>query len=667
MTFKGVWARRGVRCVIVVAMGCSQPAWAVQGPSAETASARQGQTIQQQFQAGADALAAAENEKALEIYSALEARIAKNARSLAIVRVRKGIALVQLGRRQEARVALTAGLSALPEGDASLREDRYNAEIGMARIGRTDLDYVEALDHYTKARAIANGPNETAVAMLGQLEMGTFVDPQAALAVADAVVAQLAGMKTPAPSDVAQVQTARGRLLMNLGRFSEAQSELDKAVSKLGGLTLKVNYNDLVSRSDAAIAAKLAGHQDRALDYLVYTGAGRLPKQDFTRGVDMTLPMCGVGGITPQDVAVVELGIGDSGEVAYARPIYASRPGDMGLIFAREVAQWSWQPEQVKEIPMLFRFVTRLELRCTTSINPPALFVMAKGAFDEWAQGAGGRPFTPTAEDEARRRTELLQELELRRNGGGTASIELVPVLAQLIANKTFAQAETATAIRELRAIPSLPAMSPLASLYLDHGLLSDSERTRGAHLQSLSRWSEGYRSQPVAHAIARLTYYDELRPGAKAANRALLDELAADDRLAGNPMLRTAVLIRRAALRARTGDLAGAQQDYAATGRSDQECSIVDARPQMRSSPTSNDYPIEIVRRGVEGWTKVEFDVSADGKTLNQRAVVSYPPFIFSNAGQRIMKVATFEQSYRPAGGLGCSGGGHNINFRMR
>lgn len=658
----------GVSVYGVAALAQAAPAQEKPEGHAGTSTAQPaGQTTQQLFQAGSQALEAENYEEALRIFSALEPRVVRNARSTAIVQVRKGRALVGLGRRSEARQALVAGLASLPAGESSLRVDRYLAETGLARIALTELDYAEALAHYGLARAIAQEPEEKLQAMIGQVETGMFVDPQATLPIADEAATLLSSMSKPAASYAGRMSTVRGRLLMNLGRFDEAEKELAKAVAALGGLTLKVDYSDVVSRSDAAIAATLAGHKDKALEYLVYTGAGRLPKQDFSTGVDMVVPNCGEGGVTPEDVAVVELGIADNGSVAFARPIYASRQGDMGLIFARQVAQWSWRPEQVKDIPLLFRLVTRLELRCSTNTPPPSLFSMAPAALMEWANNIGAKPFQPLASDAARQRVEAQEELDRRRKAAGPTSPDLAPVLAVLVMNKIVSQTDRLEMAGALRAIAAPRPMPGLARFYLDHLKVDDRNLSHSARDAMADKISQAYRDYPQAYAVARLSYYDDLLPREKIRNAALLDELASDNRITGSPLMRTALLIRRASLRARLGDLAGAQADFAATGLTEQQCSIVDARPQARStSGGSADYPMEIIRRGIEGWTKIAFDIAADGKTLNQRAVASYPPFIFGNAGEKIMRSWRFEQSYRPEGGPGCSGSDRGFIFKM-
>jgi outer membrane biosynthesis protein TonB len=68
----------------------------------------------------------------------------------------------------------------------------------------------------------------------------------------------------------------------------------------------------------------------------------------------------------------------------------------------------------------------------------------------------------------------------------------------------------------------------------------------------------------------------------------------------------------------------------------------------------------------GFEGWTQMQYDVSADGHVLNQRAVVSYPPFVFDKASGNVVKGARYEKTFRPDGGLGCGGQTSRVIFRL-
>jgi hypothetical protein len=77
-------------------------------------------------------------------------------------------------------------------------------------------------------------------------------------------------------------------------------------------------------------------------------------------------------------------------------------------------------------------------------------------------------------------------------------------------------------------------------------------------------------------------------------------------------------------------------------------------------------DFPHEAMRWGFEGWTRLQYDVTAEGKAANVRPIISYPPFVFSEAGTAILEGARFSKSYRPDGGLGCGGDVSGVRFQM-
>lgn len=638
------------------------------GAWAQTASpqAEKPQTVQQLFDAGAQASDAKDYAGALAIFETLEKRVAKTPRSLAIVRLRKGLALIELRRFDEARSAVEQALPMLPADDESLAEDRMQGALQMGRILRSQLDYESALPYFDKAGKDARSPVDQLVVLAGKIDIQTFLDPAAAEATVREADALLASMTTPNPVAAAQFVTAKGRLLMNIGRFAEAEKELSKAVRSLGGLTLKVDYNDLVSRSDASIAAMLAGHKAVARNYLVYTGAGRLGKQDFARGADMPFPTCGEEGVQPDDVAVVEFGIADDGHVSYARPIYASRGGPVALVFARAVANWAWQAEDVKDIPLLFRMVTRLELRCETPNPERSMLPPARRAFDHWIESKTSGYFEASAPTQAAQIEMLRAELSRRKSTDGGSSITLAPVLAQLLGNPTLAAYEAAGYGKELVSLLSAAGAPPMARLYGD-ALLAEARRQQASRYGSLVLPVENYAGDPEAEALAQLLVFDSGRAWQRSRNRDVLDRIIGDSRLSNEDPAKVAALVRRANLSAANKDFAAAQKDFEATGLDEQQCSIVDARPSLRGSiGSSSDYPMDMVMAGVEGWTMVQFDVDAKGGTLGQRSLVSYPPFIFSDAGRKMVSRAHYEQSYRPTGMPGCGGLTQTISFRM-
>jgi outer membrane biosynthesis protein TonB len=145
----------------------------------------------------------------------------------------------------------------------------------------------------------------------------------------------------------------------------------------------------------------------------------------------------------------------------------------------------------------------------------------------------------------------------------------------------------------------------------------------------------------------------------------AVLQAIINDSRIADKDPLKVGALVRLASLKAQQGELAAARDNFLKTGLSAQQCSLVDAKPAMkRTGVSSNDYPMEMIRLGVSGWTRIEFDVLPSGETANRRAVISYPPFAFGEAAVKGMAATRYTQTYRPQGELGC--GGASVNFRF-
>ena len=616
------------------------------------------QTAQQYFDAATQAASAGDNAKAYELLDTVEKRLS-NPRSKAIVQLRKGMALVEMARWQEARALLDGALAVLPEDDHSLDGDRASALRSLGRMALGNIDYEAALTFYVRAFNASSTPADQISALIGQAQAGVFLDPAVALErgqQAEALLSKLPATDKKASGYVAAVQ---GRALLNLGRFAEAETAFARTVRAEGGLSLKVGYDDLVARSDASIAAMLAGHRDSARNYLVYTGAGRIEEQDFTAGADMTLPACGEDGVTPDDVAVIEFGIKDDGSVDYARPVYGSRPGGMALVFARAVSNWAWQAEDVSKIPALFRMVTRLELRCSTSEGGASLVGGLRAAFRQWVE-QGNNDIVDDGRPTENRRVADLQSRLAALNGQSTSAISARAwILAELLASPFVAGDNRVAYVKSLTDLIATQNLPPLARLYADVLM------TGGFGKAVIAE--QPYIADPRAHASWRLISYDMLQPSKKRLNQALLNDIIADTALPADDPLRVAALTRRAAAKVAARDMAGAQSDFLATGLTEQQCSIVDAQPNLQGNPSSSsDYPMDMVRVGVEGWTKIQFDVNAAGQTLNRRAVITYPPMVFSNNGLKIVSRARFEQSYRPSGGLGCGGNNMKITFRV-
>jgi tetratricopeptide (TPR) repeat protein len=621
-------------------------------------------TVQQLFEKATQAEAADDTAAALAALDALESRVGKNARSLAIVRVRKGMALARTGRSDEARDYLARGLAGLPADDPSLREDRMVGADKAADLALTDLDYSAAAHFYEMLRKEASQPGERLRALMGLAQANMFIDPAAALGnVVEAERINAAGPALP-KDQLALIAQVKGRALLNLGRFAEAETVLAQAVKGQGGLSLKVDYNDLAMRSDASIAALLAGHQDKAREYLVYTGAGRLPEQDFTSGADMPLPPCGVDGVEPQDRAVVAFGIGDDGTVVYAQPVYGSKPGALAVNFAQAVREWTWKAQDVQKIPPLFRLSTRLELRCSTEGEGPSIGRPAVAALNEWLSDIGAGVIDG--------RGVALAQLIGRYDEMWAQAPDAPGLLAQgliILSNPALTGSEWARFAPLVSAQADRRAPPPLARLAIEASIWTAEQRARRSNRSKGVQYplvEARYASDPEARNIYRLLRYDALKSGEKKREAALLDQVIDDPAVEKDSPLKAGALVRRANLRASTGDMAGAQADFQRTGLNDAQCSLVDAKPALQSASTSSaDYPTDMFAVGIEGWTRIQFDIGADGRTLNQRAVISYPPMAFDRNGEKILARARYEQSFRPGGHLGCGGNQATIHFK--
>ncbi|MDB5720634.1 MAG: hypothetical protein JWP15_1252 [Alphaproteobacteria bacterium] len=627
-------------------------------------------TVQQQFETATAALDSGRWADAITAYEALERSI-RNPRTLAVIRVRKGRALAGLGRIDEAASAFRLGLSDLPTNDPSLIEDRYLALVTVGEIAQHDLDYGQALESFRAAKPLMTGMLERSRASKGLILTGMFYDAPAALAEADASLAAIAAEKLPDKRIEAMFRNLRGRVLLNLGRPDEAKKELFRAITLLGGLTSKVDAADLAARSDLSIAALRSGDEETARQYLAWTGAGQFANA-FPSGAEMTPPPCGED-LTPDDVAVVEFSIRDDGSVGTAQPIFASRQGPSALAFARAVQAWSWKPEALAKIGSLFRAMTRVEMRCTTSTERPSVLALLRNHVDDWLAARGFPAEDSAARSDARRLQPLKTELARRETASGPDSLALVPVLANLAVNAIvprkdgLAYLARAEAIARREKAPAAAiAWFRIAQLGEERGWERGARDRYLASLQELAAKPEIAADSTAAGGV-RLEIAETLYR-AKRNNEAMaeLRSLASTPGLGEHDALRAAALVRLASLELAAGDDKAARATFARSGLTADQCSLVDTPPRRKSGSFSDsDFPMDAERWGFEGWVRTEWDVSATGAPVNVRTTVAYPPFVFSASAVRGFDRLRYEPTFRPGGGLACGGMSSRVNFR--
>ncbi|MES2096265.1 MAG: hypothetical protein V4459_05855 [Pseudomonadota bacterium] len=626
-------------------------------------------TVQQEFDA---AVALTEGRKlpdALAAWEKLEKRVADRPRSLAIVRLRKAQVLYQLDRRDDAVAAAKAGLTLLPASDPMLRADRFEAYALIAKIAEISLDYATAAENYRLADGQASSPIEHLASLRGLIETETFVDSDAALRDLARAQPYLADASIDNPSK-AVLKRVESQLKLNRGDFAGARVAAGEAVKLLGGLTTKTDLADVAARSNYAIASMLLGNLTDARLYMAYTGAGRLDTGSFDPAVQMTPPDCGDSDLQPDDMGVVEFSIGDDGTVVLASPVYASRGGKVGLAFARAVRNWSWAPEQVKALPRFFRNRARVELRCSTEFPKPSLRDYLDKSLAAWlVENQIDMPLKREGSDAALLPIERRQLAEIEA-AKGKDSLALVPVLHALWVNTVtprdergkFAQREAAILVAN-KAPPSARLSADLAAWFSQS---SDSWGGRAYFRMLEAAATTGpYAEDVKTRSALRLAMADIARTYDKDRSLAVLDLVANDPALAKDDGLRVGALIRAAAIYTQRGKLAAAQAAFAKSGTTADQCSLVDSTPRRVSF--GGTFPDAARMWGFEGWVSVQFDLTADGKTLNPRAVISYPPFIFTGAGSDAFRTARYEKTYRPGGGLACGGITQRVRFVMR
>jgi tetratricopeptide (TPR) repeat protein len=649
-------------------------------PPQTQATSAPAQSVQQMFDAGTAAIDANDWAKALTIYAALEERlVAKKSlpRSIAIVRLRKGTALFSLGRRDEAEVVAKLALDALPVTDSSLFADRYTGYLLLGDILERRYDYAGASGFYSQALGVASNIVQKTNIYARMIPTRMFVWPQQALLEADAMIALVATEKATSKEWAGVAEDLRGRVLLNMGRTAEARIAFGKAIKLLGGLqTTKSTLWDVAVRSDASIAALRANDLTEARRLLAYTGASMQADQGFALGANMRAPDCGgVNGPKPEDVAVVEFSIKNDGSAGYAKPIYFSGQPTAAIEFARAVSSWSWTPDELKKVLPFFRLQTRLELRCTTMFNRPNSLTMLVEQYENWKQTKAIVTVDLVGPSEAAYAKQMSDELAKREGILGAGSIQLLSLLVELgnspVIPKAQALQYTARALQIARgesAPPPVRAFLELVNIFASERsrYVNNGERIadRIALLLADPQFAGNLQ---IKGALAIAAYDYQSNAKRKANGRALLTEIASSANLPANDPLKVGALVRLANLEFDLGNADQAREHYTKSGLSGQQCALVGATPRKTAGGIgSEDYPKEALQWGFAGWTVVEFDIAADGKTLNQRALISFPPFVFGDPTVQQIRSFRYEQSYRPEGGLGCGGQQERVTYRI-
>jgi tetratricopeptide (TPR) repeat protein len=568
------------------------------------------------------------------------------------------------------------------EVDPALREVRY-ALLGMAPddylerallwlaigdVQRFDLTIPEAMASYQQGLEAAQQAGSADLATTNQLGLALCymtVDPEKAKTLLDTVLNSPAAAAYP-KALIAQFNDLRGRAGLNLGQTREAMPFLSKAIKLSGGLNgTKVNLVQIGIRGDAALGALLTNHPDDAREYLAWTGAGHLPSEDWTSGIGDP-PVCSeAADIRPDDMVVIEFSIAEDGQVIRAVPIYASRPGTLGIAFAQTVRKWSWNPERLAKLSEFWRNMLRIEMRCIARPNPQQLADPFRRQTFEWLtrNSLSQEDLAPLRKGYIVRDDPRLEREDLSAIPALLARLPIEPDAkrATSIAQHLTAALEKAKAPVAARALAMSmgSAGTSLKSWYATRLRLGASQV---ASLEQTDPHTAATAWMTLEYAIALEANgrFQEARP--------ILERVLAypPDTLGEHDPLRAVSTLHLAALERRAGETASADAKVQAAGLTRAQCLLFDVRPvPTKLSTSGGDFPDEALRWGFDGYVREAFDINADGHVGNVRTLVAYPPFVFRSAAEHAAARFQYLAPVVEGGAAGCDGHAININYR--
>jgi hypothetical protein len=572
-------------------------------------------------------------------------------------------------RHRETEKALREAALAIKGLGPDDNDERGLLWLAIGDAERLDLAVPQAAESYQKSLEAAQEAKNAELIRRADIGLALgymTVDPGKARTLLDAVLAMPEAASDPQQLQ-AQLNDLRGRASLNLGQAQEAIPFLNKAVKLSGGLAgTQVSLVQIAIRGDAAIGALLTRNPDGARKYLAWTGAGHLPSEEWNSGLGDP-PVCSeAAGIHPDDMVVVEFSITADGHVVDALPIYASRPGDLGVTFARSVKTWRWNPERIAMLPPFWRRMLRIEMRCISRPNPKRLEQPFVRETLTWLSQV---PVSP--EDLAPLKDGYVTGDDPRLERDDVAAIpalmtrlriEKDRVRAAAIAQRLSAALDKARAPAAARAV----AMNMTNATSMASYRSSDAARTKASQLAALERADPNSAATAwltLEYAIA-LEYSGRFKDARPVLERVVAFPLAVLDE---HDPVRDVAILHLAALQRRAGDAAGADSQVNAAGLTRAQCMLFDVRPVATNMAVSaGDFPYEARRWGFDGFVREGFDINAEGHVENVRAVIAYPPFVFRSAADHMVARYRFLAPVVDGGAAGCDGHAQNINFRL-
>jgi len=629
--------------------------------------------LQQQFDSASTEATAGNCQSAVSKFEVLESNpnIKPGSLPAAAIAVRKGVCVSKLGATPD-ETAIKNGLVVLAQAGKDFDIDVAEGWTVLGSVAFARYDYAGATAAYKRALAYTKG--NVRLHTLARLAKSTAFDGDvASLSYANEGLKILSTDPKPNKESLATFRTLLGRALLNRGDTQAAYTELKEALKLSGGLTSRTTLSEVSMRSDLAMAAMLVGRKDDARRYLAYTGAGRIEKSPFTTALSMNPPICGEEtGLRPDDIAVVEFGIAEDGTVTSAHTVYSRGGPDVAAAFGKAVSEWYWKPDDVAAIPQFYRLVTRVELRCSNVLgNGPGIMGPLRERFRTWA-ASQLLTLTLSERDNPSSLNQALQkhaEASAERGDlrGQLAALAWLSDAKISSSQERVTMADKALALAHETPVPQeVVNWLHIVRLKASQG---DKRRLSGRDLDALVELSHDKNISEDALAADTLRLIAARGSGPTKLKEAptLLKMIAEDNRLPPTHPLRQLAWLDLAGNAAADNNRVGAQNYFEKTGLTEEQCALLGEAPTLkRTNANSADYPMEALRMGFEGWVRTEYDIKTDGKTMNARPLVAYPPLIFVDAATGMAGDLRYDVSYRPESNLACSAKRDNFVFRI-
>ena len=587
----------------------------------------------------------------------------------AIIRARLAMTYIALSREDDALISAKIAARSLKPADGP---DYVEVWFTIGDIARERLDMAQAIDAYRHVIDLPRADGDAATRIKAQTSFALaamVVEPTAASAQIDALLADPKITTDLPKKTLAQIEDLKGRAQLNVGDLEGARKTLTQAVEDSGGSG--GSYVDLIQagiRQDMAIAAALLHRDEDLHEYLSAAGAGEALETTWMKDAHMKPPVCdGAQGVLPQDMAIVEFSIDDAGQVTGVEPVYATKAGPVGITFAKAVQDWRWSPDAVVKLNPFWRSHIRIQLRCVE--QPPSFDV-----------------------------TEDFQQATrawLSQNGASPDDLDLLKNLAVQASDPRLGR-DDASGVAALLARAGTPGAHDLKTadwVRLDHILdrLSAPPAVRAYAILIRAQTRPDDDLAPYSHGVAlRLGVarpaFDAIWPHTRAGAWLALEQALALDQihvyaqarpilatilaepesvLPANDNIRIVAALHASMADLRLGRTQAANADIAAAGVKPGQCSLLDVHPlAINQSVSSDTFPTLAARWGRQGLVTEDFDLSADGKTLNVRTVLAYPPFIFDDATEHAVSRFRYQIPTMDGQPIGCADQGVTFHF---